>query len=180
LDVLGFTSGTLYGASYTRRYGVNHVEDASSKLLTTDLINKVVTEFSFQTGEIPNKIVTSYKQFELFTNQEESKKRYQVGSIQGADNGIGITASFSSIKFLTSRGAIDIVPSRYVRDDMVWIVKDTEFECKHLEGFGWFDDDGTIILRSADSDSYEARYGGYYENWFNPFYVAAIENLATA
>ncbi len=176
-----FTTGSMYGVSYTRRFGLCHTIDASSKLLTTDLLNRAVTEYQFKNGSSPRLIVVSYKQYELFINQEETKKRYTVGSVTGSSSAITkVRASFPSAVFDSAQGSIDIVRSRYVRDDMVFIIEPSRIERHHVEGFGWFDEDNSILLRSSDADSYEARYGGYYENFINPFYVATIENLATS
>ena len=48
----------------------------------------------------------------------------------------------------------------------------------HRPDFGWFDDDGTVFLRLADEDSYEARYGGYFENLIIPTGHGCLKNLA--
>jgi hypothetical protein len=68
--------------------------------------------------------------------------------------------------------------SRYVRDDMVFFLNTEKMFRKHAEKFGWFDEDRTVLLRMQDQDAYEARYGGYYENFFNPLFQGAIEGLS--
>ena len=49
----------------------------------------------------------------------------------------------------------------------------------HRPGFGWFDEDGTVLLRQADSDGYEARYGGYLQVVIKPAFQGQIHDLAT-
>ena len=42
----------------------------------------------------------------------------------------------------------------------------------------WFDDDGTVFLRKSGEDNYEARYGGYLENFIIPTGHGVLKNLA--
>jgi hypothetical protein len=77
-------------------------------------------------------------------------------------------------------GAIPIVSSRYVRNDQVFLVNTKKMFRDHAEAFGWFDNDGTVLLRMANDDAYEARYGGYYENFINPLYQGVISGNAVS
>jgi len=42
----------------------------------------------------------------------------------------------------------------------------------------WFDDDGTVFLRKAGEDVYEARYGGYLQSYIVPSFHGVLTGLA--
>ena len=60
----------------------------------------------------------------------------------------------------------------------MYALNDNHIHIHHRPDFGWFDDDGTVFLRQADLDGYEARYGGYLEVYINPAFQGVIEGLA--
>ena len=68
---------------------------------------------------------------------------------------------------------------RFVEDDRMYFVNTNFITAHHRPDFGWFKDDGTVLLRDASSDSYSARYGGYYENYIVPTFQGVITGLAT-
>ncbi len=178
LDVQEFTAGTLFGVTHTRRWTPYLETKASPSLLTTADLNKVVLQMENRSGECPNLIIMSTIQMEKYLNQLEEKKRYT--EISSKKNKMAhATASFSAIEFMSVKGAIPIVSSRYVRDDTVMLVNTNKMFRKHAERFGWFDEDRTVLLRMQDEDAYEARYGGYYQNYINPLYQAFITGNAT-
>jgi hypothetical protein len=49
---------------------------------------------------------------------------------------------------------------------------------EHRPDHGWFSDDGTVFLRSNTSDAYNARYGGYLENYVVPSFMGQLTGLA--
>lgn len=176
-----FTSGTLYGVTYARRWSPYRDVKSTASLITVDDLNKLVLQQDQRAGEPPNLFIFSVKQMEKFLNQLEDKKRYNMGSasISSRDNKLmKAAASFSGIEFMTVRGAVPVMSSRYLRDDMVLGVNTNKMFRLHEEKFGWFDEDRTVLLRMQDQDAYEARYGGYYENFINPLHVAMISNNA--
>jgi hypothetical protein len=177
MGVCNFDSSTLYGVTYQRRFSAYQDELSTAALISVDLLNKAVLQIDQRCGEAPNLLVFSTKQMEKFLNQLEDKKRYNIES-KANKLMTKASASFTAIEFMTPRGAVPIVSSRYVRDDTVYLLNTNKMFRKHAEKFGWFDDDGTVLLRMADQDAYEARYGGYYENFINPLYQGKIDNLA--
>lgn len=175
-----FTSGSLYGVAFQRRWSPYRNPLSVAQLISVDLLNKAMLQIDQRAGESPNLLIFSTIQMEKLLNQLEDKKRYTNTTISSRDNKMMTKAgiSFSAIEYMSVRGALPIVSSRYVRDDTVYLVNTNKMFRKHAEKFGWFDEDRTVLLRMQDQDAYEARYGGYYENYFNPLHVGMISNLA--
>lgn len=182
LGVHNFTSSTLYSVTYARRWSSYRKVLSTAELISTDLLNEAILQMDQRSGEAPNLIIFSVVQMQKFLNQLEDKKRYSATEVTTKPNKLASKAavSFSGIEYIGPRGVIPIVSSRYVRDDMVFFVNTNSRYMfrKHAEKFGWFDEDRTVLLRMQDQDAYEARYGGYYENYFNPLFVGAIEGLS--
>jgi hypothetical protein len=88
------------------------------------------------------------------------------------------TMGFKAIAFESVGGEIPIIMDRFVEDDRIAYVNDDFIEAHHRPDFGWFDDDGTVFLRSNDDDAYEARYGGYLEILTNPCFQGYRKGLA--
>lgn len=168
------TSGTLYTVPVGRRWQAVQT-DAGGAGLTTDLLNEQVLEITRRSGKTPNLIMMSYTQYRKLLNLLEDQKQYIVEPRSADLKG---KVSFKGIEFLSSAGALPIFPERFVEEDRIYVLNDNFIETRHAPGFGWFDEDGTVLLRSADEDSYEARYGGYYENYIVPPFQGRIENLA--
>ena len=175
--VCDFTTGTLFGVTFARRWKPYSKVLSTAALISVDLLNEAMLQMDQLAGEAPNLIICSVVQMTKLLNQLEDKKRY---NMDGKENKMTTkaVASFSAIEYMSVRGAIPIVSSRYVRDDTVYLSNTNKCFRKHAEKFGWFDDDGTVLLRMQDQDAYEARFGGYYENFFNPQYFGKIENLS--
>lgn len=175
-----FSSGTLYSVTYQRRFSPYSNALASAALISVDHLNKLILQQDNRAGEPPTHLIFSTIQMEKFLNQLEDKKRYPATEVSGGSNKLNkkAVASFSGIEFMGPRGAIPILSSRYVHDDVVYGININKMFRKHAEEFGWFSDDGTVLLRMQDLDAYEARYGGYYDNFINPLHVASISNLA--
>lgn len=164
-------TGTLYGVPYSRRWSMT-VENASGAGISTDLMNKVMLKVDKKSGKSPNLIVTSYEQFRKMLALMEDHKRYAVPSryLKGQ-------LSFEGVEFMSVNGPVGIFTDRFCAKDEVWFLNSDYIEAHHRPGFGWFDDDGTVFLRSASADEYEARYGGYYENFITPTFHACIYGL---
>lgn len=165
-------TGTLYGVSYSRRWSMT-VENAAGAGISTDLMNKVVLKVDKKSGKTPNLVVTSYEQYRKILALMEDHKRYSVPSryLKGQ-------LSFEGVEFMTLNGPVAIFTDRFCPKDEVWFLNSDYIEAHHRKGFGWFDDDGTVFLRSATADEYEARYGGYYENFITPTFHGCIYGLA--
>jgi len=172
------TSGAgSFGIVHKRRWKATQ-EDAQSAAVSTDLLNKVMLKIKKSCGKSPNLIVTSYKQYEKILNLLEDQKRYSVPTRAGLKSKSGADISFSGVEFMSIDGPIGIFPERFVEDDTIYLLNDAHIHIHHRPDFGWFDDDGTVFLRKADEDAYEARYGGYLQTYINPCFHGVIHNLS--
>ena len=167
----------LYNIDKDRRWSASVVE-ASSASVSTDLLNKVMLKVEKKCGKAPNLLVCSYTQFEKILNILEDQKRYQVNTRAGIKSKSGADISFSGVEFMSTSGPVGIFPERFADEDKVYALNDNHIHIHHRPDFGWFDDDGTVFLRQADLDGYEARYGGYLEIYINPAFQGVIEGLA--
>jgi hypothetical protein len=163
--VLAATSSTLYSISVTRRWQASVQANATSAGLTTDMMNTDMLEIQRKCGKVPNLIVTSFKQYGKLLNLLEDQKEYIVEP-RAAD--LKGKISFSGLAFHSAAGLVPIFPERFVADDRIYYINDNFIEILHRPDFGWFDDDGTVFLRKADDDAYEARYGGYLQVYCAP------------
>lgn len=172
--VLDFSSGSLYGVTHSRRWS-SYADAAGGAGLTTDRMNKVMLEVQRRSGKVPNMIMTSFTQFRKLLNLLEDQKQYIIEPRMAELKG---KISFKGIEFMSTAGAIPVFPDRFCDEDRMYFVNDNFYSCEHRPGFGWFSEDGTVLLRSANADSYEARYGGYYENYIVPSFLGGITGLA--
>lgn len=168
-------SGSLYGITVARRWQAYQLAAGGSGI-TADLMNKVMINVERQSGKAPTMIVTSYTQYNKILNLIEDQKWYPVDPRATDLKG---KVSFRGLEFMSSAGPVPIFADKFVEDDRLYAINDNYITAQHAPGFGWFDDDGTVFLRKSTSDSYEARYGGYYENYIVPTFQGVITGLAT-
>ena len=170
--VLTATSGSLYGLPVQRRWQSTQV-DALGAGIITDAMNEVMLKTEKAFGQAPKMIVMNYNQLQKILAQLEDQKVYNLPNrnLKGA-------LSFSGVEFMSTRGPIPMFVDRFADEDKMYFLNDDFIERIHRPDFGWFDDDGTTFLRIADSDEYEARYGGYLENHIVPTAHGIITNLA--
>lgn len=169
------TSGSLYGITVQRHWQSTQIA-AASATITADLLNEAVLELYRKTGKNPTQIVCSFKQYRKILNFLEDQKSYQIRPRDKAFEGL---VSFGGIKYLSDSGEIPLYPERFVEDDRIYLLNDN-YICLHMApgGLEWFDDDGTVLLRTADTDQYEARYGYYGQIYINPAFQGVITGLA--
>ena len=178
--VLAKTPGagvTNYGIKVGRRWQA--VQKTHSQDISTDVLNEVMLKIKKACGKSPNLIVCSYKQYEKILKILEDKVQFKVearAQIQTVNGAL----SFSGIQFMSIDGPVGIFPERFVEDDRIYLLNDAHIHIHHRPDFGWFDDDGTVFLRKATSDAYEARYGGYLEVYINPCFHGVITGLPSA
>lgn len=177
--VLDATSGSKYGISVGRRWQAEQI-DASAATISSALMNRAMLAVEKKTGKTPNLIITSYKQFEKLLNIFEDDKRYPIPNRAGVKDKNGVVISFSGIQFMSTSGPVPVVAERFCEDDRMYFLNDNHIHIHHRPDFGWFDDDGTVFLRKASSDEYEARYGGYLQVYIDPNFHAVITNLSVA
>lgn len=171
--VLDATTGTKYGITVARRWQAYQL-GASSATISADLMNKTMLNVEKKCGKAPNLIVTSYKQYEKLLNIIEDHKRY---SLDPRDKSLKGKISFSGLEFMSTAGPIGIFAERFCEDDRMYFLNDNHIHIYHRPDFGWFSDDGTVFLRKASSDEYEARYGGYLQAYINPNFHGVITGL---
>ncbi len=175
LGVCAATSGSLYGIPVARRWK-SFQKNASGAGISADFMNEVMLGVEKQCGKVPKMILTSYVQLRKILNFLEDQKQYPLDPRASDLKG---KISFKGIEFMSTMGSIPIFAERFVGDDQMYFVNDDYIETHHRPGFGWFDDDGTVFLRSASEDAYDARYGGYLENYIVPTFQGYLYGLAT-
>lgn len=168
------TSGSLFGVTVQRRFQA-YQKAAGGAGISIDLLNEACLEMIKRNGKKPSHIAVSYVQYRKLLNQMQDQKVYNFGPKHDAYKAI---LSFTGIEHMTPAGAVPIVPERFVPDSRVYLLNTDFIEMHRAPGFGWFSDDGTVLLRQADSDAYEARYGGYFEFFINPAFQGTITGLA--
>jgi hypothetical protein len=176
LQAVEATSGTLYGITVGPKWQ-SFQKSAASAALSTDLMNEVVSQVEFQSGESPDLIVTSYKQLRKLQNLLGDKVRFMV---QEPRSPLFRKAqfNFSAIEFSTASGPIPVVADRMCPDDRMLFLN-TDQICLYSAGPAqWADDDGTVFLRLAASDAYEARYALYGDVFISPTSQGVLYSLA--
>lgn len=169
------TSGSMYGVTVQRRWQSTQIAAGGSGI-SADILNELILKVQYKCGKAPKKIVTSYTQYRKILNFLEDHKVYMIDPRASELKG---KVSFKGIEYVSDAGPIGIFADRMCEDDRLYAVNDDFIEAKHRPDFGWFDDDGTVFLRLESSDSYGARYGGYYENYIIPSFQGVVTGLAT-
>lgn len=169
------TSGSLYGIDVQRRWQSTQRAAAGSPI-SHELLNDVCLEMYRKTGKNPTGIACSFKQYGKILDFLEDQKSYQIKPKDKRFEGL---ISFGGVKYLTDNGEIPLYPERFVEDDTIYFLNDN-YICLHMSqgSLEWYQDDGTVLLRVAEEDEYEARYGYYGEIYINPAYQGIITGLA--
>jgi len=176
LRVCKATSSTLYGVSVGNKWQAAQV-DAASAGISVDLVNQLVSNVEFQSGESPDLIVTSYKQLRKIQNLLGDKLRYcTVSPRDQIFKKAGV--SFSAVEWNTQRGPVQLVADRMCPDDHLFALNTDEIVLHQAESPKWFDEDGTVLLRGSTSDTYSARYGCYAELFVHPNAQGVLYGLA--
>lgn len=165
---------TLYGITVARRWQATQIAAGGSGI-SEDILNELVLKMQFKCGKAPKLLMTSYTQYRKILNFLEDHKIYNV---EPRSNDLKGKISFKGISYISDAGEIGIFADRMCEDDRLYGVNTDFITAKHRPDFGWFDDDGTVFLRMANSDAYEARYGGYYENYIIPSFQGVVAGLA--
>lgn len=173
LGCMNFTSGSRYTVAYQRRFA-STVTNASSVAISPDVLIDEAYNFESSRGEFPAMCVCSYKQFTALLKYAEGSTIIERATVQGAGP---VKFSFPGLRVLTAKGDITVVSSRFLRDDVIFYTIPNKHKIHYTGPFSWFEDDGTMLLRKTDDDAYEARYGGYFENFLHPFYFHFVNNL---
>ncbi len=170
------TSSTLYGVTVGERFQSQQI-NASSAGIQTDLVNQLVTQVEQFSGESPDLLVTSYTQYQKLQNVLGDKLRYM--AVTNRDKLFNKAMfKFTGIEWNTQSGPIPIVFSRMCPTDHFFALNTDAITLYTAQAPKWFDEDGTVLLRSATSDDYEARYGMYGEVFIHPQAHGVIYGLA--
>lgn len=173
---VGTASGTVYGIDLAaERRWRSYRLDANAAEISADILNKTVLQIHKKCGKYPNLALTSYTQYTKLQNQQEDIKYLEV---MPRDKDLRGKVGFKGIDVQAGPAQVPVLISRFCAEDDFWFLNDNEISIMHRPGFGWFDDDGTVLLRQADSDGYEARYGGYLQVVIKPAFQGQIYNLA--
>lgn len=175
--VLTATTGTLYNIPVGRRWQ-SYQKDAAGAEISTDLLNDLIINLKRQSGKAPNLLLISFHQYVNLLNLLEDNKRYPLPTRNKELKG---QFSFSALSYEGPSGTIPIMASRFMDSDKVFALNDNHISMHSAPGgLEWFDEDGTVFLRRGESDSYEARYGGYCELYVNPHFQGIITGLAVS
>lgn len=173
---VGVASGTPYGINVaTETEFASTRIDAGGGDISPQIINQAVLKVHKKCGKYPNLIVTSYEQFIKLQNQLEDAKYVKVSP---RDESLKMKIGFDAIEVIAGGRAIPIVIGRFCKASEMFLLNDDHIELLHQSKLSWFNDDGTVLLRQASSDGYEARYGGYLECFIKPCFHAQIHNLS--
>lgn len=166
------TSGLLYNIPVARRWQSQQI-NALGQGIVVDALNDAVLRQDKATGKLPSMAIMNYNQMRKILAQLEDQKVYNLPNknLKGA-------LGFQGVELMTTKGPIGMFVDRFCPEDKIFLPNDSYIERKHRPGFGWFDEDGTVFLRTKDEDQYEARFGGYYQNFVDPTFQTVIHNLA--
>lgn len=165
------TTGSLYNIPVKRRWQSQQI-NANGQGIVVDALNDAVLRQEKATGEIPNLVVMNYNQMRKILAQLEDQKEYVLPNknLKGA-------LGFKGVELMTTKGAIGMYVDRFCPEDKILLLNDNHIERHHRPDFGWFDEDGTVFLRTLE-DQYEARYGGYLQNLIDPTFQTIIHGLS--
>lgn len=153
------SAGTLYGISQAQHPDFRGGVKTISGGLQYDDVNDGIEAVAEESGEDPNIGICSHKAFSLLKNLSEDQKRYAASEAKASDGKIG----FKGIEFVHGTGSFPMVPSQMCPDDEIFLLNTKYLQLVLRQDFGWFDDDGKVLLRDSNKDLYNARYGGYFE-----------------
>ena len=173
--VLDATSGSKYGVSIGDRWQA--FQKAVTSSISEDLVMEMLLGVHEQSGQGSDMIVTSYKQWRKLNNILEDKKEIKISPKFGSEklkakigfNAIGVKSPFNV--------DVPIIIDRFCEDDRMYFLNSKHIVLMHAPDHGWFDEDGSIFMRKADDDAYEARYGGYKENFIIPYFHGVLTGL---
>jgi len=188
-QILSATSGSLYGVPVQRRWKGFFVSATSG--INVDIMDRIMLGVHRRCGESPNLIVTSYTQWRLLKATLEGLKRYDTTTITPRFNmpsmqkdlmkeALSGRLGFKALVYDGPFGSAPVIISRFCRKDEMFFFNSERMELKHMRGFGWHDDDGTVFLREAGKTNYEARYGGDMQFWLPPTFHGYLNTLPTS
>lgn len=152
-------AGTLYGISQSDFPDFMGGCASVTGSLQFDDINNYVELAAQESGEDANLGVCSHEAFSMLKNLAEDQKRYNTIEMKSSDAKLG----FKGLEVITGSGSFGIIPSQMCPKNEIYLLNTKYIQLVMRKDFGWFDRDGTILLRDNNKDLYNARYGGYFE-----------------
>lgn len=171
----GSTGLTLFGIPLQRRWRMYVVDNGGAALIKADL-NKMAIGIEKRCGKAITMIAPSYEQFTKMLDLSEDQKRYTI--VKPANKAYA-NYGFEAVEYMTTTGPVPVIPDRMIKSDEIWFLNKNYIEYRLRPGGAqWAEEDGTVFLRLADQDSYEARYACYGELSYGPTYHGHLKNLA--
>lgn len=152
------SNGTLYGIAQSAQPKFKGLVTSLTGTLAYDDVNDAVSALE-EESESPDIAICSHAALALLKNQSEDAKRYNQAEVKSSNGIIG----FKGIEIMTDSGAIPVIASQMCPKDEMFLLNSKYMQLVMRQDFGWFDDDGTVLLRDPNKDVYAARYGGYFE-----------------
>lgn len=169
------TAGTLYGLSQTTNpefMGV--VTNLGAATLAYADINDHISDMEDELGVSPDMGFVSHATLAALKSQAEDQKRYSVAEIKSTSAKVG----FKGLEIMAGDGPFPLLASQMCEEGEMYVANSKYLQIVMRQDFGWFDDDGTVLLRDPNKDVYNARYGGYFELFCSkPNSVGRIRNF---
>jgi hypothetical protein len=155
------SAGTLYGLSQTTYPEMKGLVKSVTGSLEYDMINEAVADQE-EESESPDVAIGHNFAIQALKNQSEDQKRIPMSEVKSSNLVLG----FKGIEIMSEEGAFPLISSPMCPYDEIWLMKKKHLEIMMRQSdFGWFDEDGSVLMRHPDKDLYNARYGGYFELW---------------
>jgi hypothetical protein len=169
------SAGTLYGIDQSLNpefKGI--VTDLSAATLVYADINDIVGDLEEELGGSPKLAIGSHNTLSALKSQAEELKRYSAVEVKSSDGRIG----FKGLEIMSDEGPFPMIASQMCQDTDLWFIDPAYLQMILRQDFGWFDDDGSILMRDPNKDVYNARYGGYFELFCSkPNSVGRLKNF---
>lgn len=176
--VINATTGSIYGVTVGYRWQGSFQFAAGGAALSPDILNDGIMSIKYLFGETVDMLVTSFVQYRRLLNALEDQKRYMI--VESRNSGPRGKFSFQALEYMADTGPIPVIAERFVEDDTLYFLNSDFIEMHQAPDGGWVDDDGTIFLRSGQTDTFQARYAVYYENGIHPTPHGITTGLATS
>lgn len=182
--IFGATFGvtSLYGV-LTQDQWMPYVDaNAAGLAFDEEMLDDAVMAIEDRTGEPIDWILTAPIQWKVLKAQSTNLKSYTVPN-PNVPAKLSAKYGFNALEYASPAGekTIPIMRSRFCRSTVCNLFNRSKIKVKHVHEPQFFDEDGTVFLRSPNKlDHYEAQFGSYQENFFYPTYHGQIQNLPTA
>jgi len=152
------SASTLYGIDQSANPSFAGTVKTITGSLAFDDINGIVSDLEEEIGS-PQIGFCSHKALALLKSQAEDQKRYSIAEVKSSDLKLG----FKGLEIMSDKGPFPLIASQMCPNDEMFFFDPKYMQLVMRQDFGWFDDDGTILLRDPNKDVYASRYGGYFE-----------------